>query len=273
MYQASAEIVVANTAGHRALMEGIRRAAPDVLVVALGHGQQEKWLERFLPACPSVRVALGVGGALDYLAGRVRRAPPLLRLLGLEWLWRLWCEPRRWRRMARATVIFPLNTLRWCVRMRLRYRESMVGCILNGNGEVLVVERAGSPGYWQLPQGGRERRESPQQAVLREMREELGTDKFTVLGQSKPGVHRYVWKKSWPKQERGPDEPRRYGYKGQRQTVFYLRFTGTDEDIVIDNKEHTAWRWVPPSRLLAVIHPIRRRLAAIVLEDLRRYAQ
>ncbi len=79
----------------------------DFLFVAYGHPAQEKWMVRNLPKIP-VKVAMGVGGAFDFIAGKKRRAPEILRRLGLEWLWRLIQEPSRWRRILNATIKFPL---------------------------------------------------------------------------------------------------------------------------------------------------------------------
>lgn len=90
----------------------IRDTAPDILLVAFGHGKQEKWIAKHLPELPSVKVAMGVGGAFDFIAGRVRRAPALFRLFGLEWLWRLIRQPWRLPRIWRAVVVFPLLVLR-----------------------------------------------------------------------------------------------------------------------------------------------------------------
>jgi N-acetylglucosaminyldiphosphoundecaprenol N-acetyl-beta-D-mannosaminyltransferase len=73
-------------------------AAPDVLLVAFGMPKQERWIARNLSRLPSVRVAVGVGGSLDYLAGAAKAPPPVVHAIGLEWLWRLAREPQRWRR-------------------------------------------------------------------------------------------------------------------------------------------------------------------------------
>jgi N-acetylglucosaminyldiphosphoundecaprenol N-acetyl-beta-D-mannosaminyltransferase len=59
---------------------------------------QERWIARNLPLLRSVRTAIGVGGVFDQLAGRVLLPPRFVHAIGLEWLWRLAIEPRRWRR-------------------------------------------------------------------------------------------------------------------------------------------------------------------------------
>lgn len=78
----------------------IAAARPPVLLVAYGAPVQELWVARYRRELEhaGVVVAVGVGGAFDYLAGVVPRAPGLLRRLGLEWLYRLIRQPWRWRR-------------------------------------------------------------------------------------------------------------------------------------------------------------------------------
>lgn len=69
------------------------------LYVAYGAPRQDKWIARNRDKLQTVRVALGVGGALDFIAGTAVRAPLWLQRLGLEWFYRLLREPWRWRRM------------------------------------------------------------------------------------------------------------------------------------------------------------------------------
>jgi N-acetylglucosaminyldiphosphoundecaprenol N-acetyl-beta-D-mannosaminyltransferase len=77
----------------------VTAAGADLLFVAFGAPAQDLWIARHAAALPSVRLALGVGGVFDYLTGRVPLAPPLVRRMGLEWLYRLYQQPWRWRRM------------------------------------------------------------------------------------------------------------------------------------------------------------------------------
>ncbi|ACM05136.1 N-acetylglucosaminyldiphosphoundecaprenol N-acetyl-beta-D-mannosaminyltransferase [Thermomicrobium roseum DSM 5159] len=78
----------------------IAAARPDVLCVAYGAPAQDCWIARHRTelTAAGVRVALGVGGTFDYLAGIVPRPPRIVRHLGLEWLYRLLRQPWRWRR-------------------------------------------------------------------------------------------------------------------------------------------------------------------------------
>ncbi|HEY2703402.1 MAG TPA: WecB/TagA/CpsF family glycosyltransferase [Candidatus Dormibacteraeota bacterium] len=77
----------------------LRAAAPDAVFAAYGAGRQESFLAAHLAAI-GAGVGMGVGGALDFLSGRVRRAPAVVRRAGLEWAWRLARQPWRARRQA-----------------------------------------------------------------------------------------------------------------------------------------------------------------------------
>jgi len=77
----------------------LAQSRPDVVCAAYGHGAQERFLADHLPGIGAA-VGIGVGGALDVLAGRVRRAPDLLQAAGFEWAWRLARQPSRLRRQA-----------------------------------------------------------------------------------------------------------------------------------------------------------------------------
>ena len=77
----------------------VAAARPDLLLVGLGE-RQEVFVEAHREEL-GARVAIGVGGTLDVLAGAARRAPELTRRLGIEWAWRVGTDPRRWRRAPR----------------------------------------------------------------------------------------------------------------------------------------------------------------------------
>lgn len=87
----------------------------DILFVALGFPKQEMWISKNLPILP-VRVAMGVGGSFDYLSGSVSRAPVTIQKIGLEWFYRLICQPWRWRRQL-ALLTFSYLILKARVRM------------------------------------------------------------------------------------------------------------------------------------------------------------
>ncbi|NQU77707.1 WecB/TagA/CpsF family glycosyltransferase [Candidatus Falkowbacteria bacterium] len=84
----------------------INTAEPDILFVALGQIKQEKWISENLSKIPSVRIAMGVGGSFDYISKKTPRAPKLLRIIGLEWLFRLILQPKRIKRIWNAIVVF-----------------------------------------------------------------------------------------------------------------------------------------------------------------------
>ncbi len=88
------------------LIQKINASGAGVLFVAFGMGKQEKWIHQNLANMPNVKIAMGVGGSFDYLSGNIRRAPCLMRKIGLEWLYRLIRQPARLGRIFNATVVF-----------------------------------------------------------------------------------------------------------------------------------------------------------------------
>jgi len=85
--------------------------APDILFVAFGHPKQERWIERYISEFPTLKAIVGVGGTFDYWGGAINRAPKWMRVVGLEWLYRLIKEPKRWKRIWNAVVVFPVLVL------------------------------------------------------------------------------------------------------------------------------------------------------------------
>lgn len=75
----------------------VKKHPVDILFVAYGFPKQEQWISQHLEHLP-VTVVMAVGGSLDYLSGAVPRAPKWLRLIGFEWVFRLFVQPWRWRR-------------------------------------------------------------------------------------------------------------------------------------------------------------------------------
>ena len=76
----------------------IAEAAPDVLFVAMGIPMQEKFIAAQMQRM-KVPVSMGVGGSFDVYSGKFTRAPVAVQRIGLEWLYRVWVEPARWKRM------------------------------------------------------------------------------------------------------------------------------------------------------------------------------
>lgn len=91
---------------------------PHLVFVSFGSPAQELWIDSHRELFKN-SVCIGVGGAFDFLGGRVPRAPGVMRSLGLEWLFRLWVQPWRWRRQLRL-VRFAVIV----IRQRLWNRES-----------------------------------------------------------------------------------------------------------------------------------------------------
>ena len=88
-----------NLADNEEIVERINGSNADILYVAFGAPNQDKWIARNKHSLSSVRVGIGVGGSLDFISGIKTRAPRWMQVVGLEWLYRLIQEPWRWRRM------------------------------------------------------------------------------------------------------------------------------------------------------------------------------
>lgn len=95
------------------IVNKINHSKPQLLLVAYGAPAQDLWINKHLNKIPSVRVAMGVGGTFDFLAGNIKRAPEAIRQIGLEWLWRLIIQPRRLTRIINATVVFLYLVIRY----------------------------------------------------------------------------------------------------------------------------------------------------------------
>ncbi|MDD2807771.1 MAG: WecB/TagA/CpsF family glycosyltransferase [Patescibacteria group bacterium] len=100
-------VIIDPTEINQKLINQINFAKPQILFVAFGQVKQEKWIFYNLDRLPSVRLAIGVGGAFDYISGSILRAPAWMQKIGLEWLFRLINEPNRWPRICTAVFVFP----------------------------------------------------------------------------------------------------------------------------------------------------------------------
>lgn len=102
--------------GQKGLLSSIQKTKPDILLVALGAPKQEYWIREHMDQLQAP-VLIGIGGALDVLAGKAKRAPEAFQRLKLEWLYRLLREPRRAGRML-ALPKFALMVLKESNKIR-----------------------------------------------------------------------------------------------------------------------------------------------------------
>jgi putative (di)nucleoside polyphosphate hydrolase len=148
------------------------------------------------------------------------------------------------------------------------YRPAVGVMLLNRQGWVFVAHRIDMPTMpaWQMPQGGIDPGETPRQAALRELKEEIGTDKAEILGESRRWL-----KYDLPVELAGKVWGGRY--RGQRQKWFVMRFTGNDGDIDLatEHPEFDAWKWVLPTRLPELIVPFKRQLYIDLLAEFREH--
>jgi N-acetylglucosaminyldiphosphoundecaprenol N-acetyl-beta-D-mannosaminyltransferase len=94
------------------VIETINASGASVLIVGLGAPKQEIWIDRYRGAMPGVKIFMGVGATIDYEADAVDRAPRWMTRNGLEWVYRITTEPKRyWRRYLRDSEFFWLVLL------------------------------------------------------------------------------------------------------------------------------------------------------------------
>ena len=146
---------------------------------------------------------------------------------------------------------------------KLPYRMGVGVLLLNDRGEVFVAQRNDTRAEaWQMPQGGIDKGEDPLEAALRELEEEIGTAKATLLAETQEWITYDLPVELVPKVWKGR-------YRGQKQKWFAMHFLGKDEDINLETEhpEFKSWRWSPIDELPAMIVPFKRPL----YEDLVRF--
>ena len=145
----------------------------------------------------------------------------------------------------------------------LPYRRCAGVVLLDGRGRVFAAQRIDMPGSWQMPQGGIDKGESPREAALRELEEEIGTARGVILRESS----------GWLTYDLPPEllgKALKGRYRGQKQKWFAVRFDGSDADIDIHGVSHPefdAWRWMAPADILEVIVPFKREVYGAVFRE------
>ena len=147
----------------------------------------------------------------------------------------------------------------------LPYRPGVGAMLVNSDGLVFVGQRIDSTlDAWQMPQGGVDPGEAPDNAVLRELEEETGIVpalvEIVACGATPydydlpADLIKTVWKGR---------------YRGQRQHWYLLRFLGTDKDVNIAtaHPEFNQWQWVAPETLVDLIVPFKRDLYAAIVDE------
>lgn len=141
------------------------------------------------------------------------------------------------------------------------FRPNVAGILLNMGNEMLIAERAHIRGSWQFPQGGVDPGESLEEALYRELEEEIGVKARHIQLLDRKGGYRYEFPKGRLK----------YGIYGGQEQVYYLcRFLGRDEDINIETKhrEFGRWRWIKPEKFdMAWVPKFKREVFQRVLRD------
>ena len=155
----------------------------------------------------------------------------------------------------------------------LPYRRNVGAALFNAEGKVLLARRADLPPEvataWQLPQGGLDEGEDPRLAVLRELKEEIGTDQVEILAEVADWLSYDLPPELQGKALRGK-------YRGQTQKWFALRFLGQDADIRLDADAHVefdAWRWADLSELPEIAVAFRKPIYARLAQEFAPFAR
>jgi putative (di)nucleoside polyphosphate hydrolase len=149
-------------------------------------------------------------------------------------------------------------------KKNLPYRPCVGIALFNDDNHVFVAERIDTPGAWQMPQGGIDKHEKPKAAALRELKEEIGTNKGEIIAKTDDWLRYDLPDRLIGKVWKGK-------YRGQEQKWFAIRFKGTDEDINIRTKhpEFARWKWVDFETIPDLIVPFKRDLYLEVVKQFR----
>jgi putative (di)nucleoside polyphosphate hydrolase len=125
----------------------------------------------------------------------------------------------------------------------VRYRANVAALMVNSAGSLLICERATIPGAWQFPQGGVDSGETPEDALSREVREEIGLEPSHYEISGRREGYRYLY----PQGARGK-KLRKHGSHGQEQTYFLCHLKPEAPDVNVNQKprEFRAYRWIDP---------------------------
>ena len=138
--------------------------------------------------------------------------------------------------------------------------------ILNDNNEILVGRRLDYPsGFWQMPQGGIDDNENPEEAVWREMMEEVGTNNAELIKMSSQWVNYNIPQDTLDRLPWGEK------YVGQTQKWFVFRFTGQESDINVgtENPEFSEWKWAKIDSIIDNIVPFKRDVYSTILKEFK----
>lgn len=145
----------------------------------------------------------------------------------------------------------------------LPYRPCVGVMLLNDANKVFVAKRIDMRSEaWQMPQGGIDEGETPEQAAMREMLEEIGTDNAEIIAENSGWLNYDLPEHLVPKLWDGQ-------FRGQKQKWFALRYRGTDADINIDTEtpEFSEWKWADMRSLPDIIVPFKRELYAKLVTE------
>ena len=147
-----------------------------------------------------------------------------------------------------------------------KYRNGVGIFLINKKRKLWVGRRVDSEKYWQMPQGGIDKSENEVDAMRRELKEEIGTDKVEIISKTKDCLKYHIpnniLKNLWKGQ-----------FIGQSQRWFACKYKGEDSDINIKlfKPEFSKWKWIDPREAIDIVVPFKRKMYRHILEEFKEF--
>ena len=148
----------------------------------------------------------------------------------------------------------------------INYRNGIGVFLINQDKKLWVGRRLDSNKYWQMPQGGIDGSETEIDAMLRELKEEIGTNKIKIIAKTKKllkyKIPRHILENLWDGE-----------YVGQSQRWFACSFQGEDSDINLNlfKPEFSSWKWIDPRSVIDIVIPFKKKMYSEILEEFKEH--
>ena len=144
----------------------------------------------------------------------------------------------------------------------LPYRSCVGIALFNKDNKVFVAERVDLPGSWQMPQGGIDPGELPEEAAMRELKEEIGTDHAEIIDRTEDWLCYDLPANLSRKVFKGK-------YRGQKQLWYAMRFKGEDSEINLytEKPEFVEWKWVKLKNITELVIPFKKAVYESIVEQ------
>lgn len=146
------------------------------------------------------------------------------------------------------------------------YRKGVGIFLINKKKKLWIGKRINSEKFWQMPQGGIDNMETEDEAMKRELLEEIGTNKIQIICKSKDHLRYDIPKNLIKKLWKGK-------YLGQSQRWFACKFLGVDKDINLNlhKPEFSSWKWIDPYDIMNLVIPFKKEMYLQILSEFKEY--